>query len=716
MILEIMRSFCFESEKTMRKWLKRKSIFIKLLIIGWVSIILIVLPSFFVMSYFFHKTEQADRVHTMTDSIIIQMLNARIAEKNFILRDLQNEKFYQAGFSNNLQAHQLFTKNAQEKIGYLIAWRHDNANNDADRLLQLVDEYSNIFSELVDTYQKIGFKDWGLLGQWRQAIHEIERHITRMNRTDMHESLLQLRRLEKDYLLRGDEKYLEDIRNQISALRKEILKMPSRQALKISQELAAYENAFNQFTLLQKKIGRTDEEGLQRRFNEVVERMETVIGQIMTQSKSDHKRATVDFRLLSLIIYVLGIAVGSTVYFFFARSVSLKLIALKNGVLRVGKGRLDTKVPVITKDEIGIVAEAFNKMTSDLQQVTVSKNYVDKIIESMVDILIVINSERLIERVNQAALDLLGYEEEELIGKQLDVILDVSNTDNVFIDEIIRTKSVRNFEAELIRKDTSKVSAILSGSSMSDSGGIVCVAQDNRDRKRAEEMLQKSERELRLLSSRILEAQESERKRVARELHDGIGQAMTGIKFSLENGVRRLKETGTTPHFKELEDIIPLIQATVDETRRIAMGLRPSTLDDIGISETIYWFCQQFEEIYKNIRIIKLVEVEENQIPQALKTVIFRVLQESLNNVAKHSKADRVQVRLLQQGKSVELVVEDNGVGFEPEDYTPPGAQTRGFGLAGMRERTELSGGRFTIQSAPGEATRLCAAWPIVKA
>jgi PAS domain S-box-containing protein len=581
--------------------------------------------------------------------------------------------------------------------------------------MQLVNEYSNIFNELVDTYQKIGFKDWGLLGQWRQAIHEIERQITRMNRTDMHESLLQLRRLEKDYLLRGDEKYLEDIRNQISALRKEIVKIPGRKAMKISEELTTYENAFGKFVMLQKKVGRTDEEGLQGQFNEVIERMETVVGQIMTEIKSDYKRAKVDFRLMSLIIYVLGIAVGSTVYYFFARSISLKLIALKNGVLRVGKGQMDTKVPVTTKDEIGIVAEAFNKMTSDLQQVTVSKNYVDKIIESMVDMLIVINSERLIERVNQAALDLLGYEEEELIGKQLDVIFDVSNTDNFFIDEIIRTKSVRNFETELIRKDTYKISAILSGSSISDSEGIVCVAQDNRDRKRAEEMLQKSERELRLLSSRILEAQENERKRVARELHDGIGQTLTGIKFSLENGVRRLKETGTTPHFKELDDIIPLIQATVDETRRIAMGLRPSTLDDIGISETIYWFCQQFEEIYKNIRIIKLVEVEENQIPQALKTVIFRVLQESLNNVAKHSKADRVQVRLLQQGKIVELVVEDNGVGFEPEDYTPQSAQTRGLGLASMRERTELSGGRFTIQSAPGEATRLCAVWPIVK-
>ena len=107
----------------MKKWFQRKNIFVKFLIIGWSSILLIVLPSFLIMSYFLNKTELADRIHTMTDSIIIQMLDARIAEKNFILRDLQNEKFYNAGFSNNLQAHQRFTKNAQEKIGHLIEWR-----------------------------------------------------------------------------------------------------------------------------------------------------------------------------------------------------------------------------------------------------------------------------------------------------------------------------------------------------------------------------------------------------------------------------------------------------------------------------------------------------------------------------------------------------------------------------------------------------------------
>jgi PAS domain S-box-containing protein len=699
----------------MKKWFRRKNIFIKFLIIGWTSILLIVLPSFLIMSYFLNKTERADRIHTMTDSIIIQMLNARIAEKSFILRDLQDEKFYNAGFSNNLNAHQRFTKNAQEKIGQLIEWRPVNDKNSADQLMRQVKEYSNIFTELVETYQKIGFKDWGLLGQWRRAIHAVEAQITGMNRTDMQESLLQLRRLEKDYLLRGVEKYLQDIRSRITGLRKEVLNIPNLKATKISEDLTSYENAFRKFVTLQKKVGRTDEEGLQGQFKKVIARMETVVDQIMAESKLEYEKEKHDFRLMSLVIYLLGIAVGSTFYFFFARSVSMKLIALKIGVLRVGMGHLDTNVPVTTKDEIGIVAEAFNKMTVDLKQITVSKNYVDKIIESMADMLIVVNSEGIIEKVNRATLDLLGYEERELIGEKVAVIFDGAKTDHIFLDKIIRTKSVRNLETELVGKGTKRISVSLSGSLISDSVGIVCVAQDNTERKRAEEMLRKSARELRLLSSKILEAQENERKRVARELHDGIGQALTGIKFALENGVRRLKKTDTAPHFKVLEDIIPLIRATVDETRRIAMGLRPSTLDDIGISETIYWFCQQFEGIYKNIRILKLIEIEEDQIPNTLKTVIFRVLQESLNNVAKHSRADRVQLSLQQEGKTVKLIVEDNGSGFDSEKPLPQKATGQGFGLASMRERIELSGGSFTLETAPGQATRISAVWTIAK-
>ena len=222
-----------------------------------------------------------------------------------------------------------------------------------------------------------------------------------------------------------------------------------------------------------------------------------------------------------------------------------------------------------------------------------------------------------------------------------------------------------------------------------------------------------SKEELRVLSSKILDAQEDERKLVARELHDGIGQALTGIKFCLENGIRKLEDGHPITQVTEVGRAIPLIRDAVEEVRRISMGLRPSTLDDIGIAETLFWYCHQFEEIYKPVRIQTSVEVEEGHISDALKTVIFRIVQESLNNVAKHSHADRVLLNLHDEGDRLELTIEDNGVGFEEGNQSAESSGNKGFGLASMRERAELSGGRFSIHSHFNGGTRLTATWPM---
>lgn len=699
----------------MKKWFQNRSILIKFLSVGWTTILLIALPSFVIMSYFFNNSDRAERILAISDSITSQMLYARVAEKNFVLRDLNSDLFYNSGSSKYLKEHRTFISLAQDEIRNLINLSPKGVQNKAKELMTLVDEYDSIFSKIVATYRKRGFKDWGLLGEWRQAIHAVEGSVSQMNRADIHEDLLQLRRLEKDYLLRQDEKYLEEVTNQLSLLRDKILNLPRQKAKRILKKIDIYENAFKNYILLQKKIGRTDEEGLQKDFIAVIHKMKPVVDNIFTETQAANQKARHEFMIASILIYFFGIGLGSTVLYFFARSISLNLIDLKNAVLHVGKGHLDTKVVINSTDEIGIVADAFNKMTADLDNITVSKNYVDQIIESMADMLIVISPQMTIKTVNRATLELLGYKEAELLGKPVSIILGGFNSDNLFINELARKKFVRTVEKEFVRKDGSKIPVSFSGSPMSSRLGIVCIAHDNTERKRAESILRKSERELRLLSSKTLEAQENERKRVARELHDGIGQALTGIKFTLENGLRKLREKKVIANVKAFDDTIPLIQATVEETRRIAMGLRPSTLDDIGITETIFWFCQQFESIYKTIRIKALIEVEEDRLPESLKTVIFRVLQESLNNVAKHSQADGVHLNLRNKPGAVELVIEDNGIGFDPEKLTLQENIDRGFGLASMKERTELAGGTLSIRSVPDEGTTVQALWPLAE-
>ncbi len=157
--------------------------------------------------------------------------------------------------------------------------------------------------------------------------------------------------------------------------------------------------------------------------------------------------------------------------------------------------------------------------------------------------------------------------------------------------------------------------------------------------------------------------------------------------------------------------MIPIIQGAIEEARRIYTGLRPSVLDDLGILATVSWFCREFRKTFPHIRVKEQIEVEEEEIPEAIKIVIFRIIQEALNNVAKYSGAESVNVALVRTGSAVELTIEDDGRGFDLQEVTSKDAPEKGFGLTGMKERTELSGGAFVVASIIGAGTRIRAWW-----
>ncbi len=230
------------------------------------------------------------------------------------------------------------------------------------------------------------------------------------------------------------------------------------------------------------------------------------------------------------------------------------------------------------------------------------------------------------------------------------------------------------------------------------------------ERKKAQKALSHSEKQLRLLSSQLLRAQEKERKRVAQELHDGIGQQLTAIKFRLEQAIGQAN--GMPTGAESLALIIPMIQNAIKEVRRISMDLRPATLDQVGILATIAWLCREFQASFLSIRVEKEIGLEEEDVAEALKIVIFRVLQEALNNVGKHSNADFVRICLEKKNGGIELTVQDNGVGFNRDDEFAATRDKRGFGLASMRERTELSGGSFVIETRERTGTVIQCSWP----
>ena len=225
------------------------------------------------------------------------------------------------------------------------------------------------------------------------------------------------------------------------------------------------------------------------------------------------------------------------------------------------------------------------------------------------------------------------------------------------------------------------------------------------ERRQSEEALRHSEQQLRLLSSQLLTAQENERLRVARDLHDSVSQSLSAMKFRVEHILDKL-DHGSREAPGDLSDVLlPLIQGAIEEVRDIYMGLRPSILDDLGIIATINWYCREFHNAYPDIHVEHDIDIDESEIPDELKIVMFRVLQEGLDNVARHSQADQVEVSLRKKNNTVEFTLQDNGIGFQPHETGAAGRADQGMGLSSMKERVELAGGHFALQSGSGSGT-----------
>jgi signal transduction histidine kinase len=133
----------------------------------------------------------------------------------------------------------------------------------------------------------------------------------------------------------------------------------------------------------------------------------------------------------------------------------------------------------------------------------------------------------------------------------------------------------------------------------------------------------------------------------------------------------------------------------------------------LGILTTLNWHCREFQKIFCHIRIEKKIDISEDDVPHSLKTVIYRIFQEALNNISKHSRADLISFSLRKNSGSIELTIQDNGQGFDVEKISSTESSRKGMGLGNMRERTELSGGSFSIESGKESGTVIRALWPI---
>ena len=351
-------------------------------------------------------------------------------------------------------------------------------------------------------------------------------------------------------------------------------------------------------------------------------------------------------------------------------------------------------------------------------ELRVSRQEYSLLVEMMNEGMVIQDITRKVTYVNRRLLKMLGLPRYQVVGRYFSDFVDGDYLEGWSGE---RLKSVKGIESAYVLKMKGRGGKSLwvkvSPQPLFDAGkqcvGSYAVITDINDHIEIEQKLLRTENQLRSISKQVLIAQELERKRIASELHDGLGQTLSAIKFYVENNIRNLSEP-TSSIAQQFEMVIPKLQGAIEEVRRISMDLRPSLLDDIGVLATLSWFCRESKQAYPNIEFsFDKTNVNELEIPTALKTEIFRIVQEAVNNATKYSKAKTIAISLKDDNKAFRLEIRDDGIGF---DYQALAAQqgyseSKGLGLASMRERVENSGGYFSVNTASWSGTAIACTW-----
>jgi hypothetical protein len=338
------------------------------------------------------------------------------------------------------------------------------------------------------------------------------------------------------------------------------------------------------------------------------------------------------------------------------------------------------------------------------------------ILDSAMDAIVTVDENQNIVLFNAAAESVFGCPREEAIGAPL----------ARFIPERLHAahaEHIRRFGESAARPRRMGAQRIVTGlrqsgeefpidasiSQITENGRrfYTVILRDVTERVSGEEALRKSKEDLRELALAAQTVREQEKSRIARELHDELAQALTALKMDVSWIRERLPERDG-PVSGKLVDIETLLNSTVAATRRISSDLRPLMLDDLGLAPAAEWLVQKFAERTGISCELAIGEADlELEDPHA--SAVFRILQESLTNAARHAQASRVEVTIGRSGGAVALTVRDNGRGFSPEQPRKPGS----YGLMGLRERAYLLGGEVSIASEPGRGTTIQVRIPV---
>jgi signal transduction histidine kinase len=232
------------------------------------------------------------------------------------------------------------------------------------------------------------------------------------------------------------------------------------------------------------------------------------------------------------------------------------------------------------------------------------------------------------------------------------------------------------------------------------------------ERERLFAAISQQHQQLRVLNHKLTEVQETERKQLARELHDELGQALTAISINLAAALQELP-IGASPTLQtRLNETKRLADQTLEQVREISFSLRPAMLDDLGLVPALRWYVNSYARRLNVCVEFEVTDLEE-RLPVQIETALYRIFQEALTNIGRHAQANIVYLLLRRKGRAVWAYIEDDGVGFDLEEAMNFKDGRRGTGLLGMRERTALLGGVFNIQSKLGGGTQLSIEIPL---
>jgi len=385
-----------------------------------------------------------------------------------------------------------------------------------------------------------------------------------------------------------------------------------------------------------------------------------------------------------------------------------------------------------------------------------AKQFDDAVMENMGEGLYTLDSQGSVTFMNPAAEQIFGWTFGELRGRNIHEAVHYKYPDgSPFPAEECRNLQVLRFgetltahEDVFIRKDGTFFDVVYSSSPLRQDGsitGLVVVFRDVTTRKQAEEALREAHEQLadrakqleslvesrtaklaesnnqlrhemaerEALRRKLLHAQEEERRRIARELHDQMGQNLTALNVGLKSLLDRQSRSGLGGHVQHLQE---LATQTARDLNRVAVELRPAALDDLGLVKAIRAFTETWSTRYGIDVDFEAGQYQPAGISSEIETILYRIIQEALNNVAKHSGATRVALVLRHAADHVHAIIEDDGRGFDARVASQSGNGSGRLGLLGIQERLGMVGGNFKVESAPDRGATLLVRIPIPKA